>query len=356
MSGSSLLKAARSWYARHRGAATRGFLIALFPTLILLWILEPATMVHGLLKGEAYQPDAAYVGFRIAKAYGRAPPDVLLLGGSSLRETTPDRRDADSWLSVRCGRSVRVFNAATSSQHPSDGWAIADAIGGAPRVVVIGLSYHRLMRAGADDTYDPNAQTVALPRSPVALRQSLVRGDLRGGLFDFFAQFERAEWAISALRDEAAGRGETGNPVRDNDDRDVSLADPIAAEAKRYMADQMYVLAGDDLKRSSAEMTEYWLGFAREMRRRGSRPLFVMTPYSEEAGALAREYSPSTTAALARLARENPVLDLRNHPHLGAADFTDPAHLSDAGRRRAWPILGEAIAEAYGCPSITGGV
>lgn len=354
MSGSRRLERTRLWYARHRGVVTRGFLVALFPTLILLWWIDPVTIVHSRLKGEAYQPDTAYVGFSIVRDYGRTPPDVLLLGGSSTREITPHRRDADSWLSTRCGRSIHIFNAATSSQHPSDSWAIADAIGGAPRVVVVGLSYRRMMRMSIDDAYDPTAQTVALPIPMRASLKSLVRGDLRAGVFDFFTQFDRAQWSISALEAEAAGRL-AGGEARDKDDRDGSLATAIPADAKRYMADQMYVLAGDDLSRTSAEMTEYWLGFAREMRRRGSTPLFVMTPYSREAEPLAREYAPSIATAFARLARENPVLDLRDHPRLDAADFTDPAHLSDAGRLIAWPVLGEAIAEAYGCPPIADG-
>lgn len=353
MSASSQLELARLWYAHHRSVVTRGFLVGLFPTLILLWWIDPVTIVHRRLKGEAYQPDTAYVGYSIVTNYGRTSPDVLVLGGSSTREATPHRRDADSWLSVRCGRSIRIFNAATSSQQPSDSWAITEAIGGTPRVVVIGLSYHRLMRSSIDDAYDPNAQTVALPTPARASLQSLVRGDLRAGVFDFFAQFDRAEWSISALRAELAGRPAVGQ-ARDNDDRDGSPATARPADAKRYMADQMYVLAGDDLFRTSADMTEYWLSFAREMRRRGSTPLFVLTPYSREAEPLAREYAPSITTAFTRLAQENPVLDLRDNPDLNAADFTDPTHLSDAGRVIVWPILGEAIATAYGCPPVAG--
>lgn len=311
------------------------------------------TIIHGLLKGEAYQPDGVYVGYSIVKDYRQTSPDVLLLGGSSTREITPHRREADSWLSARCGRSVHVFNAATSSQHPADSWAIVDAIGGAPRVVVVGLSYHRMMRRSIDDTYDPTAQTTALPAPMRASLKSLARGDLRAGVFDFFTQFDRAQWSISALRDEAVGRRIAGQ-ARDNDDRDGSLAGAIPADAKRYMADQMYVLAGDDLSRTSAEMTDYWLVFAREMRRRGATTVFVMTPYSHEAEPLAREYAPFIAPALARLARENQVLDLRNHPLPDPVHFTDPTHLSDAGRVGAWPALGEAIARAYGCRPISG--
>ena len=118
----------------------------------------------------------------------------------------------------------------------------------------------------------------------------------------------------------------------------------------------MYVVAGDDLSRTGAEMTDYWLGFAREMRRRGSTILFVMTPYGREAEPLAREYAASVNPALARIAKENPVLDLRNNPRLGDTDFTDPTHLSDAGRLIIWPMLGEAVAQAYGCQPTAGGV
>ncbi len=354
MSRSSRLDTARRWYARYRGGVTRGFLVALFPTLILLWLIDPATIVHAHLRGEAYQPDSAYVGFSVARAYGRTPPDIMFLGGSSMREATPHRRDADAWLSARCGRAIHIFNAATSSQEPPDSWAIADAIGGAPRVIVVGLSYRRLMRASIDDIYDPNAQTVALPSSRTASLKSLVRGDLRAGVFDFFNQFERSEWSISALRDEMTGHGRTDGPARDNDDRDVSPATPMPADARRYIADEMYILADDDFSRTGGAMTEYWLSFADEMRRRGSTTLFVMTPYGPEAEPLAREYAVSTATALDRLARQNPVLDLRKDPRLTASDFTDPTHLSDTGRITLWPVLGEAVADAYGCPPVAG--
>jgi hypothetical protein len=337
-------------YARHRGAATRGFLVALFPTLLLLWLIDPATMVHRRLKGEAYQPDSAYVGFNVARDYDQTPPAVVFLGGSSMREATLHRRQADAWLSARCSRSIRSFNAATSSQDPLDSWAIADAIDGAPRVIVVGLSYRRFMRASLDDVYDPNAQTVALPSSRTASLKSLLRGDLRAGVFDFFNQFERAQWSIYALGNEVIGRSGTASPARDNDDRDDSPATPIPADARQFMADEMYVLADDDLLQTAGAMTDFWLSFAREMGRRGSTTLFVMTPYGPEAGALAREYAASMDPALDRLARENPVVDLRKHPGLTAADFTDPTHLSDLGRTTLWLTLGEAVARAYGCP------
>ena len=107
MSDSSQLEPIRRWYARHRGVVTRGFLVALCPTLILLCWIDPVMIVHSRLRGDAYQPDATYVGFRITRDYGRTSPDVLLLGGSSMREAIPHNRDADSWLRVRCGRSIR---------------------------------------------------------------------------------------------------------------------------------------------------------------------------------------------------------------------------------------------------------
>lgn len=331
-------------------AATRGFLIALAPTLLLLWLIDPATMVHRRLKGEVHQEDATYVGFNIARVYARTPPDVLILGGSSMREATLHRRDADAWLSARCSRSIQIFNAATSSQDPLDSWAITDAISGAPRVVVVGLSYRRLMREDLADIYDPNAQTVALPSSTTAGLKSLTRGDLRAGVFDFFNQFERAQRSISALRGEVTGSGGAGGAALDNDDRSYSPASPMSAQERRYMADEMYVLADDDLLRTADAMTDFWLSFARELGRRGSTTLFVMTPYGPEAESLAREYAAPIDKALGRLARENPVLDLRTNPGLTAEAFTDPTHLSLVGRATLWPALGDAVARAYGCP------
>ena len=211
MSHSSRLDPARRWYARHRGAVTRGFLVALLPTLALLWVINPATIIHSRLKGEAYQPDSAYVGFNIAKFDSRTPPDIMFLGGSSMREATPHRRDADAWLTARCGQAVHIFNAATSSQEPPDSWAIADAIGGAPRLIVVGLSYRRLMRTNLDDIHDPGAQTVALPTSGRASLKSLIRGDLRAGVFDFFTQVERAKWSAYALGAETIGHRRAEN-------------------------------------------------------------------------------------------------------------------------------------------------
>ena len=334
--------------------SARGFLVALLPTLILLLWVDPVTIIHSRLKGDVYPPDAAYVGLHIVRDYSDSAPDILILGGSSTRELVPDRQIANAWFRTRCDHDIQLFNAATSSQEPADSRAIADALGEAPRVVVIGLSYRRLMRTREEDVYSPHSQTVALPSSMKVSIASLTRGDMRAGLFDFFAQVQRAEWSIAALR---AEMGKSPRPLkkRDHHDRDVSPATPIPSSTKRYMADQMFVLAGDDMPRTSREMTEYWLRFAREMSRRGAAPLFVMTPYSPEAESLEREYAGSVGPALARLAEEYPVLDLRSRVRLQAADFADPTHLSDAGRIKAWPMLAEAIGETYGCPAFAAG-
>lgn len=335
-------------YRSQRPAIARGFLIALGATVALLWFVQPTTLAHRLIRTDVVPTDSAYVGRMIAVDPHSAAPDVLVLGGSSMQLMIP--RDANTRMRQLCGRDIHLFNAASSSQHPSASWAIVDALRRPPSLIVVGLSYRRLMRTPFADPYRLEQQRVELPRSPTMFRAALLRGRLDAGLFDSLAQLKLMDWERRLFVATVRGHGELPIAPGARHEADLSADTVRSPSDKQMLADTMEVIDGNALARSVDEMTRFWIDFAHAMAARGSRTLFVMTPYSREADSMTRAYAQPLSHAMNALGvgAGLPAHDMRDIA-LSDDEFRDPIHLTYAARDRIWPSFSRTLARSGGC-------
>lgn len=345
------------FFDRYAAAVSRGFLVATVIALALLWVLQPAALLHRNFVHDRPPPDRAYVGQKVYQTFALQSPDVLILGGSSMREMIPAPDLKSGGWQALCAGQARLLNAATSSQHPSDGYAIVDALPSREMLVVVGLNSRRLTVDKRSDPFDLSGQTVELPRSAQAARAALHHGRFDVGAFDFFDQIRRVQWSLQSLYlstrgTSFAGSGAVG-PGQPRDDRSAYPDAPLSPEEKQLIADKLLLTSLHYEKTAPRPATEYWLDFGRYIRASGGNVLFVRTPRSPEAQAYDRTTASLSEAALLKIGQEFPVLDFVKLPSaagLGAVDFHDPVHVSHAGRDRLWPTLARSIAATKACP------
>jgi hypothetical protein len=347
MSAFRIITFLQSLYTRHRWAATRGMLLAIVLNAVLFLTVSPAMLVLRHIDIGVYPPDPAYVSRKVVREYRHETPDIIILGGSSMRDAVPPQQLAAAELSKYCGETTGIFNAATSSQHPVDGWAILDAMHGPPpRLVVVGLTYGRLSASRSRDPHDFSKQVVELPRSPSAFWRSVGRADVRDNIFDFFPQLRRLNWTFTEVR-----KSSSTKRSRHFDDRMGVSIGQFSPSDKTYLVQKYSALEAENLPSMAPEMTEYWIDFARTMKARGSKTLFVWTPISPEFEPFSKKLAPTIQTAFARLSAAAPVLDLQRAAPMPTDDFRDPLHLNVAGRTKAWGVIVRYLAQHGACRS-----
>jgi hypothetical protein len=336
------------WYSKNGWAASRGFIIAAFTFVLVTQCISPAQLIHRYFRPTQHPQDQAFVAQASLREFKNSKPDILFLGGSSMRDAVPPRDQADRDLSLACGKSIKMFAAATSSQHPTDGWAILDQLKTPlPRLIVVGLSYGRVSQGPGDNPNNQLNQKVELPRSPTIFWENARKGDLRGGFSDFLPQLKRLNWTIKSLRRDRFSVN-AANQI-DLFDRGV-YPNTIATPAEKiFLTQKIYALEADDLRRGAKPLTKYWLEFARKLEKKGTKIVFVWTPISAEAQTLIRSYSPLMKENLELLSRRVDTLDLRSFITTDPLDFRDPVHVSFKGRMKTWPKIVDFIALQGGC-------
>ena len=350
MRASKLYKYTQPYVERYQRAAMCGLVLAVVANVLMLTCISPSFLLHNHFSSKEYLTDTAYVGHVVAKDYVKESPDILFLGGSSMRDALPPRDGGAAAFTQVCKVDVTMFAAATSSQHPTDGWAIIDALPEkSPRTIVVGLTYGRLMLQSALEPYDLSKQTVELPRSSTVFWDGVRRGNLSDGILDFFSQLRRLRWSIESIGQRLKGKSIPNGVSRDVHDR-TSLPDStIPIPEKQYLVEKMYAMWDDDYAKNARNMGKYWAQFANRMKARGSQVIFIWTPISDETEPLTRSYETETRAVMSTLAAAAPTLDLRKLPESSPDDFRDPLHVTIQGRSKTWPIMKRFIAAHGGC-------
>ena len=340
----SLSQLINGWASR----STYGFFAALALSILVNLLMEPVELVHRYAPISSRLPDEAYVGRRAADFVGN-PPTVLILGGSSMRESVPTAVEFGSSLAGQCSYSPSMFNAATSSQHPADGWAVIDAIGRTPRLILVGLTYRRMIFDRSNDPDDISAQRVELPRSPTATRIAAANADIRSGLFDSVAQIGRMRFSLGEIR-RMRGLQNPNNftNLSTFDDRDAFSSPPISGALKRFTGDKWLATYGWTGAERFKPLVVYWRDFAERLQRRGARVIFVVTPEGPEMHPMRRTLETEFMRALTELRTTAPVADLRDSMN-DPAQFHDPIHLTNQGRDTLWPRLSSLITKELGC-------
>jgi hypothetical protein len=325
------------WLGVDRPVRAAAFLIAalVVAALALAVAAGPTWRLYAYLPPSALRSDRLRITHDLATRWQRETPDVVLLGGSQVREIVPDQEFMARELSVACGRPVRVLNAASSAQLLESSWSIADRF--AERepqpLFVIGPNLWRV-------TDVPNGAAklgralFLLPRAPSLQRAGVEvplslpeRGQVRAGI---------------AVMDLLTAAGFGGHSP--------SAGDPFQASQHQYRAPawsaerklidaRFQVLESADLPAStvSANVAAY-SEFARTLRSRGGSVAFLLTPYAPEARRPLAAWEGELAPAVRSLADIAAVLDLRAMP-LESADFYDTVHLMRDGRSKLWPTM-----------------
>jgi hypothetical protein len=320
----------------------RSFVIASLIWFFVLAFADPAIWVHRLV---ALGPDSTYnrsVEHAIVNKTYRQPVDILALGGSSLHDAVPELQEAETVLAKQCGGRVNLFNAATSGQHATDGWAIVEALEGPPpKIIFVGLSAGRLDSGRGNGPYALVGQKVALPHSPTAAIMARDHGSSSVEWFDFFAQFRRLRDTLAVS---LAQQVVTSGPNSAIEDQPLTSANALADYKK-------HLLLMKDIE-NEGEMTAYWVDFARRMQKRGSEVYFIWTPIAPVGQALDARFAPNKTRALGKLGQVASVLDLSHDPQLTLGDFRNTLHLSTDGATKLWPVIIRRLAALGLCRTL----
>lgn len=302
--------------------------------IIALFLGSPAVW-----RAYAWLPDHAATSGRLqltkqlATTWRYHSPDVLLLGGSQMRELFPADDFISTELSISCGRPIRVLNAASSSQTLATAWSFAEHFDRLPSVVIVAPALWRADRdsdaggLGRAQFLLPDA--ISMPAEyDVVSEAPLARWQNRIGILASDALVAlRSQWGDARSQDEfqSAQHGYS-NP---------GLSSELKVIEARFQRDLVRRLD----PRVFDKNLEAYFAFASYLRGRNGEVDFVLTPSAPEATQLESELDDQYSAAARRFAELGGVLDLRKSEELESADFYDAVHLLSSGRRKMWPQL-----------------
>jgi len=337
------------WLGVENATRAAGCLIAaaIVAAVAVCICAAPIWRLYAWLPAESLRSDRLRITHALATRWLHDVPDIILVGGSQVREIVPDDEFASAQLSAACGRPVRFLNAASSAQLMETSWAIVDHFAARPpALVVIGTNLWRV----TDDATSRGELARSLFLLP---RAHTMPADARALPMSLMAR-EKARLGIaSADVLTALGFGS---------DRAFVRADAFQARQHQYLGPgwtperktidiRFQILESREVPDSALQANvESYREFAASLAARGSRTSFLVTPYSPEAGEPLREWESRLSAALESLSRAGAVLDLRNAPDLVTADFFDTVHLVSSGRRKLWPtIKADLLSQLPGC-------
>jgi len=301
----------------------------------LLTLLASGTetwRLYGHLGDKALRSDRIRVLHDIAAVWRQAPPDVLMLGGSQLRELMPEDEFIGASLSVDCGRPIRVFNAATSSQPLESGWAIAEMLRRPGQLVIVNLNIWRVVGEQKLERFPrnllplPSPDTMPSGIEQVSLSAFAQRGNRLGILFsDAVAAIGLRGEQLERLGPFMSTRHSYRGPPRP---AYLKMLDA------RFQAERLRPVAEHGIERSASG----FVTLARQLSSEHRAVAFLLTPSSQEVRQNLEPFRAPANRAIAMLSDAAPLLDLRDAP-LAEEDFADTAHLTDQGRLQLWPEL-----------------
>jgi hypothetical protein len=341
----------RRWLSIDTRARAISFLCACaLACLVTLLASGGATWrLYALLPESVLNSDRLRVTRALAVSWQSAPPDVLMLGGSQLRELVPDDSFVGAALSADCGRLIRVFNAATSSQPLESSWALADLLRRPGQLVIINLNIWRVVEPGKMKRFPrtllplPNAASMpaGVEQSPMA---EYARRQHRLGIL-----FEDAVTAMGLRgeRLEHLGPFTSAQHVY----RDLLQPAELKLTDARFQAERLRPIAATGIERNATGFDE----LARHLQAHGTRVAFLLAPVSPEVRQSLDAFREPVDRATAMLRETATMLDLRYAPGLSSVDFGDTLHLTTRGRQLMWPELRAFLrAQLADCAAGTG--
>ena len=254
-------------------------------------------------------------------------PDVIFVGGSSLREYFEHDDFLSRSLSSRCGRNLEAFNGATSSQSLVDSLAIVDSIlkrGGSPQLVVVGLTKFRLSNFWPEWQNVLDQQRLALPPPEVLVNYLPFFSRVKFRANNRFARFSRVTPLIRL-----------GDFFTDQDyvyEKHLYLSEPLSVEKKRERSLLANIMRQQMFEDYSVENAKRYRILFEDYKRYGIEIVFVFTPKAPSTQFLNvndREYLKLVTNILGTV---GPVIDLDEVSSLPEEAFFDEQHLVPMGR------------------------
>ncbi len=342
-----------SWIAIDRPRRAAAFLVAvgLNCALIVGLVFGPVWRLYAWIPDSALRTDRLRITHDLASKWQDATPDVLVLGGSQLREALPVDEFIAKSLSTACHRDLQVLNAASSSQLIETSRAIGDwFVGDTPELVVLSVNVWR----AADEFTSPQSRA----RAAFSLQGSeRLPADQRDGSIDL-ATLSRARLGITFM--DAANALGIGVPnARPTDGPFLGAQHQyrtVAGDPQRQIFDAHYQsLLADQLPASALanELQEY-RALALHLMSRGSRVAYFIAPESPRIRPLLAPHEDAVVAALNSLPGASPLtlLDLRHANETSESDFADFTHLLESGRHAIWPRVLDWLVDLQGCERV----
>jgi hypothetical protein len=289
--------------------------------------------LYGMLPERALNSDRLRIVHEIAARWEAAPPDILMLGGSQLRELMPEDEYIATALSSQCGRSISVFNAATSSQPLESSWAMADLMRRPGQLVVINLSIWRVLKGQKIERLArtllpiPNSRNMPAGVEQVQMPWEQARRSRLGILFADAV----TSTGLRGARIERAGPFASYQ----HSYRDVPQPAELKSIEARFQAARLRPIADREVERN----VRGFIALAQHLRADKGDVVFLLTPASAEVVDEFIEFRELETRASMLLREAAPLLDLSDGSSLASTDFADTLHLTTHGRTQLWPAL-----------------
>lgn len=283
--------------------------------------------------GKAPTPSAIYIPQQIVIDKEISKVNILILGGSSIREFFPRSENIDTTLSNMCGQPLHVLNAGTSSQSLADSLSIIDSAyheGMRPDVIIVGMTKFRLSQAWENWSDVITGQRLALPISQKFFSKLENFEAIGWRMRDRFNQVTRV--APLLRMDRFVGNG------------DINAIQDLPNYAGKAMSDQKkleQVLVGHELRNldylaRSEENAFYFSSSFADYADSKTKIIFLFTPLSPVTRHLELANDIPMEAIRNSLQVTGEVIDMQAYDGLDEHVFYDEQHLRPEGRQLVW--------------------
>jgi len=325
-----------------------GFIMACAATVsaLLLLTLHVPFWAYASLSPQHLRTDRIRVMHEVAALRLGRRPNLLLLGGSQIREAFPEDGFVAGRLNQLCARHFNVANLATTSQRPQSVSGLLRVLKLSPdSVVLIGVNPWRAVDGSLVDRFDPR---VALPTDldPV--------GETARAAFVRQAD-AMARRALILMSDMLAALGPVAAPVLPRhgpfESPQHQYRGGVATVAELQLDRTVLAVRASMAPKSAwKDATTIYLDVAEAVQRTGARTIFLIVPEPNVAPDSQRGDLPEVEAFVSALSHA-PAAHLIDARRLmpDPSAFHDSAHFNTFGRKAAWPSLERLLVSAVEC-------
>jgi hypothetical protein len=293
------------------------------------YVLTNYSFIKGGTPSEIYRPQ------QIIMNPSTPDVEVLLLGGSSVREFFPGDESVSKVFSRNCGLPVLAFNAGTSNQSLADTAAIVDAVlqeNARPKILLVGLTKYRLSHPWRNWNQVLEGQRLTLPVSETLLLQFGLLDAWRWRLRDKFEQIAR----LAPFYERAERRA--NSVIGQVESRHYYDRAPMSIKQKLEQTAISHTLRNASFVKYAEQNARRFADAFAPFSEMGMEVVFLFTPQSPVSRAVDINNEIIHAAVARQLEQTGVVVDLRNGSQLTEDMFYDEQHLRPAGREHLWDL------------------